>query len=172
MIYFEANDDIEKLIIELNQFEEKLKHKVVRSGLVSLARPVKKSMKANAPQDDGDLAKSINHKLLNKRQKSRLSIDSDEVAILVGPNKKVNGFHKGFIANFIEDGVKPHSIKAIKKHDKTMKFGSGDFFSGEINHPGIKANPFMERSIDQNDQNFEELFYKGMARTLDKIRAQ
>ena len=125
-------------------------------------------MKSLAPKKSGDLAQSINHKSLNKRQKARLSIDDSDVAILAGPNKKVNGENVNWRANFIEGGVKSHFISAKRKK---LKIG-GNVVNKEIAHPGIKANPFMGKAINNNKENSVSLFYQGMTKTLDKIRAQ
>ena len=167
MIDFNGNDT-ESILKALDELEVTLQSKIVRSGLVSAISPVKKDMKSLAPKKSGDLAQSINHKSLNKRQKARLNIDESTVAILAGPNKKVNGENVNWRANFIEGGVKKHFIKAKRKK---LKIG-GNIVSSEIEHPGIKANPFMEKAISNNEANSVSLFYQGMAKTLNKIRAQ
>lgn len=172
MIEFEANNNITDVLKELSKFEDVIKNKAIRSGLVSLSNPVKKSMKANAPNDSGDLAESINHKSLNDRQKSRLNIDNNDVAIVVGPNKKVDGRNVNWRANFIEEGVKSHDIN-VKKTGALKRLKLGEkIISGPVIHPGIKANPFMSKAIQSNESNFEALFYKGLARSLKRVRSQ
>jgi len=175
MITLKIETELSSLLNNLNKFEDVLKNKVVRSGLVASSKPIKKSMQSNAPKNRGDLAKSINHKSLNKRQKARLSISHYETAIVIGPNKKINGTSVAWRANFIENGVKAHSIKSKinKKLGRKLKLKVGNrVIEGDIKHPGIKSNPFMEKSINQNESNMPNLFYKGMARSLGRIRKQ
>ena len=169
MILLNLDSQLSSLLKDLSRLEETLQNKVVRSGLVALSKPLKKSMAANAPKNKGYLAQSINHKSLNKRQKSRLNIAPDDIAILVGPNKKVNGFSQSRKANLVENGVKAHVIEAKAK---ALRIGPIGFASGKIKHPGIKADPFMADSLQNNESNLQGLFYKGMAKSLDRIRAQ
>jgi len=169
MFSLNLGHELSTLLKELNELEDSVKNKVVRSGLVALSKPLKKSMASKAPKDQGYLAQSINHKSLNKRQKSRMNIAADDVAILVGPNKKVNGFSQSRKANLVENGVKAH---VIQSNNKPLKIGPTGYASGKIKHPGIKANPFMANALQDNESNLQGLFYKGMAKSLDRIRAQ
>jgi HK97 gp10 family phage protein len=169
MIDSSFDNQLNDLLKDLNTLEDTLQNKVVRSGLVALSKPIKNDMAANAPKNEGYLEQSINHKSLTKGQKTRLNIDSSDVAILVGPNKKVNGFSQSKKANLVEFGVKAHVIEAKYK---TLKLGPNGFAMGKVKHPGIKANPFMEKALKSNESNITGLFYQGMAKTLDKIRAQ
>jgi HK97 gp10 family phage protein len=169
MFSLNLNNELSTLLKELNELEDVIQSKVVRSGLVTLSKPLKKSMAANAPKDQGYLAQSINHKSLNKRQKSRLNIATVDVAIIVGPNKKVNGFSQSRKANLVENGVKAH---VIQSNNKPLKIGRTGYASGKIKHPGIKANPFMANALQENESNLQDLFYKGMAKSLNRIRAQ
>lgn len=169
MIDLNLDNQLNDLLKDLTRLEETLQNKVVRSGLVALSKPIKKDMAANAPKNQGYLAQSINHKSLNKRQKSRMNIVDSDVAILVGPNKKVNGFSQARKANLVEGGVKAHTIES---KSKVLAIGANGFAAGKIKHPGIKADPFMENALKSNEINISSLFYKGMAKTLDKIRAQ
>lgn len=168
MYTLEVNDQINQVLKELTTFELTVQNKIVRSGLVSLSKPLKKSMATNAPKNKGYLSQSINHKTLRKTQKARLGITETDIAIIVGPNKKVNGFSQSRKANLIEGGVKAHKISP---KDKSIKIGN-NFVSGDIHHPGVAENPFMADSLSQNESNLANLFYQGMTKTLDRIRAQ
>lgn len=169
MFTLDIDEQLTNLLKELTEFELTVQNKVVRSGLVALSKPLKKSMIDNAPKDHGYLAQSINHKSLRPNQKARLNIAADDVAIIVGPNKKVNGFSQSRKANLVEGGVKAH---VIESKNKKLRMGAGGFAEGKIKHPGVKANPFMGDSLEQNESNLSGLFYQGMAKTLDRIRAQ
>lgn len=175
MIYFEGSDDIDNILKSLDTLEEKLQKKTIRSSLVYVAKPIKKDMKTLAPKKSGLLAASINHKQLTKTKKQRVGISDSDAAIIVGPNKKINGSDVAWRANFIEEGVRSHEInsKVTKKLGRSLKLKIGNrVLSGDVVHPGLKANPFMEKSIRQNESNIEERFYQGMAKSLDRIRTQ
>jgi HK97 gp10 family phage protein len=169
MISLKADDQLSTLLNALSELESVMSNKVVRSGLVALSKPIKKSMAAHAPRNQGYLAQSINHKSLTKRQKSRLSMANGDVALLIGPNKKVNGFSQSRKANLVEHGVKAHDITS---KGKPLTIGGSGFAVGKIKHPGIKADPFMANALQDNESNVSGLFYQGMAKSLDRIRAQ
>lgn len=167
-----APNNIDELLAELDQLIVKLQNKAVRSGLVAVAAPVKRTMRELAPKQHGSLAQSVNHRLLNKRQKARLSIADDQVAIIVGPNKKVQGANVAWKANMLEHGIKAHNIKPKKSNKKGVLRIGGDFASGDIKHPGVKANPFMARAIEQHQGDVEPRFYQGLTKALARIRQQ
>jgi HK97 gp10 family phage protein len=175
MIDLNLDNQLSDLLKDLIRLEETLQNKVVRSGLVATAKPIKKDMKSLAPKRSGVLAASVNHKQLTKAQKQRVDIAASDTAIIVGPNKKANGTDVTWRANFIEEGVRPHDINRhyTRKLGRSLKMKiGGRVITGDVKHPGLKANPFMKKSIKQNESNIPNLFYKGMAKTLDRIRAQ
>lgn len=55
----------------------------------------------------------------------------------------------GYIARFIEYGVKTHTIKA--KNGGALAFGGGVFQS--VDHPGISPHPFLRPALDGQAQN-------------------
>lgn len=57
-------------------------------------------------------------------------------------------------AIYIEEGTRPHIIKA--KNAKALRFFSGDkpVFVKQVNHPGTKASPFMEPALSDNIPDF------------------
>jgi HK97 gp10 family phage protein len=175
MITFENSNDIDKILESLLELSATLQVKAIRSGLSSAANPVKASMRSLAPRKSGRLAESVNHRQIKEKEKSGYNVKPNDMAIIVGPNKKIDGTDVTWRANFIEEGVRSHEIntKFTKKLGRSLKLKIGNKVLGKgVTHPGIKANPFMAKSIKQNDSNVPVRFYQGMAKTLDKIRAQ
>lgn len=69
------------------------------------------------------------------------------------------GIHKSvWYAHFIEYGTSPHRIpnatvgkgKNKRANDAVLAFGGGVYRS--VNHPGIKANPFVRRALETKKQ--------------------
>jgi len=69
------------------------------------------------------------------------------------------GIHKSvWYAHFIEYGTSPHRIpnanvgsgKNKRKNDAAVAFGGGVYRA--VNHPGIKANPFVRRALESKKQ--------------------
>ncbi|MCX0246409.1 hypothetical protein [Streptomyces drozdowiczii] len=52
-------------------------------------------------------------------------------------------------APFVNDGTKPHKIRP--KRAKALKFNVGGrtVFATVVNHPGTKANPFLDRALQR-----------------------
>ncbi len=72
-----------------------------------------------------------------------LKIGTNSRGGTVTASLKAKGKH-GFIAPWLEYGVKPHVIKA--KDGGALSFGGGVFQS--VNHPGIRPRPFMRPALD------------------------
>lgn len=162
--------DIATITKNLNNLSVELQTKAIQSGLTKTAGPVKKAMQAGAPKQSGDLAKAVGQKKLTKNQKARLNITTSH-AIIVGPNKKVNGRFRARLGNLIEQGAKAHIIKP-KKNTKGPLLFRGGGFAKYANHPGFTANPFMQRALQQNQQNLTRLFYQGLANRMKKLKTQ
>lgn len=170
--------DFDQVNRDLARLSKEIQDKAIRSGLTRAAGPIKKSMASNAPQKSGDLSQSINQKLVTKGQASRLSPEvrgqlissTSGVAIIVGPNKKVNNKSQVYKAIFAESGTASHVIKP-KTTGGFLRFfgGVGSLFSKKIDHPGAKANPFMQKALTQNESQLQTRFYQGLAARLDKL---
>lgn len=149
---------------DLNNLETDLKTKVVRSGLTEVAKPIARNMKRLAPKDQGDLVRSINRRSLSARAGRRINLwgndraaqlERGQVAVLIGANKKVSGRTLNRLAAWHEFGTKSFTNKGR--------------FEGTQN-PGIKATRFISRSLTTSQSQIERLFYKGVARRLDKLQ--
>ncbi|AIY65196.1 HK97 gp10 family phage protein [Pseudoalteromonas piratica] len=189
MIDFEFNPSIAALNKELDKLENGLKTKAIRAGLRTASAPVKKQMKADAPDRTGRLSKSIGHQtlsgkrkqnallLVGKGQKDTTKLEEEQYAIIVGPNRKVAGINPSYYAHILEFGARSHSISVRKKnHGKTMrisKAGSSStsfyFAKGSVSHPGIKATGWMAKAHDAAANDINAGFYKGLSRYLDRL---
>ena len=178
--------DAEAIQQELRGLSEELKIKAVRAGLVKVATLGVNLMKSTAPVETGTLQKSVSRRQLSRTAMNRLSLGATEaVAMLVGPNRKVNGKYYGRLANITEGGAGPHVIvpKAETRVQgllraqglrgvKRMVLADGrGFFATKVNHPGTRPDPFMLRAYDQSDSQVEGLFYTGVSDYLNRLRS-
>lgn len=175
-----ATVDSQRAIKELNALSDDLQRKAVRSGLVAAVKPVKKDMADLAPDEFGSLSESIGHISLSKSAKSRVGVDAESTALLVGPTKKVmeakmvNGKivsrqrYQGYKANWFEEGVKPHIIKA--KKGGVLRSVADKIWAKEVKHPGIRATHFMARALSGNNSTIPDRFFRRLETILSKSR--
>lgn len=148
--------DPKEAIKQLKQLEEGLQGKAIRAGLTGAIRPILKAMKANVPVDEGALKKSLGRSTLSKRAKSRIGIPVDEVAVLIGPNRKVNTDingvtkkrHQGYKAIWLEYGTMP---------------------GNRPNQAFVPARPFMAPAFENNISEVESRFYDGLQNFIDRV---
>lgn len=132
--------DAEQALRDLGEFERKLRDRAVRSGLVSFIRPIKSTAKQLAPQETGAMARAIGHRQLSRTAKARLGIAESSVALLVGPNRRVNGRYQGRKGLWHEFGT---------EH--------------------MEANPFMAPALERNQGGGETRFYEGLRKAMGKF---
>lgn len=118
---------------KLSDLEKKAGEKIVRRGAAKMGQVVRKEIRANAPRKTGKLHKQI--KYTNKRVRTG------------GYLVKVGAFNDAFYAKFLEGGAKPHVIPG-KRSRKRPSIGGRPFT--KINHPGIKATKFIEKSFKRS----------------------
>lgn len=58
---------------------------------------------------------------------------------------------------FVHEGTRPHQIRAKNKKALANR-RTNQFFGKVVNHPGTKANPFMQRAYDKNKTRIDALF--------------
>lgn len=74
---------------------------------------------------------------------------------------------KAKYAIFVHEGTSPYTIRP--------RGGQALFWKGashpvrRVNHPGIKANPFLRRAIENNQPQIDEFFNQALQDTLDVI---
>lgn len=141
MSYININGGKE-LIEALRTFPEKIQRKVMQQALLDGARIIAEEAKQNVPVDSGDLKNSI--KALrggNKNKKGQI------MARVRAGNKKA------YYAHMIEFGTAAHVIKS--KNGGMLKFTASDgktVKTPSVNHPGIKASPFMRPALDVKER--------------------
>lgn len=128
---------------ELRALEDNIKERAIRAGLVALAAPIKRTAKANAPADTGDMAQAVGHRNINKRQRRRLGMTPGEVGILVGTNRRINGKWQGL---------------------------KGLWHEGGTEH--MTPNPFLLPALQQHEGGGAGRFYQGLSRYLDRQRSK
>lgn len=128
---------------ELKALEDNIKERAIRAGLVAVVAPVKRTAKAIAPAESGDMARAIGHRNINKRQRSRLGFLAGEVGILVGTNRRINGRWQGRKGMWQEHGTEKMS-----------------------------ANPFLWPAMQQNQGGTPKRFYEGLTKYLERQRSR
>lgn len=58
---------------------------------------------------------------------------------------------------YVHEGTRPHQIVARNKRVLANK-RSGDVFGRVVNHPGTKANPFLQRAVDASESDIDGYF--------------
>jgi len=74
-------------------------------------------------------------------------------------------------APFVEFGTAPHVI--VAKNAKVLaNAATGQIFGTRVNHPGTKANPFMERIIAAAQADIDALFVQALEIINTQIASQ
>jgi HK97 gp10 family phage protein len=111
-------------------------HGALRVGLYVGAQLIEAEAKSNCPVESGSLRDSIRTSIKYADQKI--------IAVVKAGGKVQNGARVGY-AHLIEfTGAAPHVIKS--KDGKAISFGGHAYES--INHPGMKAKPFLRPALD------------------------
>ena len=113
--------------------------------LIKLENDAKKEAPVNKQSGGGSLRQSIR----------RFMIGPARGKIEVGSNYGV----------FVHEGTRPHTIRIVNKKVLANK-RSGQFFGRIVNHPGTRANPFLQRAVDMNRSFINEEFAKAVERVL------
>ncbi|MFA6204482.1 MAG: HK97-gp10 family putative phage morphogenesis protein [Gallionella sp.] len=139
----------------LDTFTPKLQKNIMRGALRSGARPIMKQAKINAPVGEpsstnktsyGGYAGALRDTI---RVASRRDNGMQVMASVVAGGRVKKTGAKVFYAHLVEyTGAAPHTITA--KGLKSISFG-GAFFQS-VQHPGMKAQPFMRPALDAQAQ--------------------
>lgn len=114
----------------LDQLPMKIETNILRGALREGAKVVLAEAKANVPVSSGVLRDGL--KISTRYRKGKVSASI-----------KAKGKH-GYLAQWMEFGVKPHHIKG--KDGKPLMIGAG-FVEG-VDHPGISPRPFLRPALD------------------------
>jgi hypothetical protein len=104
-----------------------------RSELREASRQVVNRAKVLAPVDTGRLRASI------KADPPR--IFSLRGSVKVGSNVEY--------AAMVNDGTRPHVIKAVNAKALRFKVGGRTVFARLVHHPGTRARPFLDRALQE-----------------------
>lgn len=58
-------------------------------------------------------------------------------------------FVTAYYGRFVEEGTKPHEISAKPGHMLKFAGSGGPVFTSKVSHPGTKAQPFVQPSVDR-----------------------
>jgi hypothetical protein len=167
MIDFEFSPSVAHMLKELESMESGLGKKAQQQALTFASAPVKKAIKRQAPVKTGALKKSIGHRKFKPAERTELGIAPDDAAIYIGPKNKLQ-----YKANWLENtGAKAHKIKPSRKsgHKYLRFYGT---FAKKVNHPGMKAKPFIGSGWEQTDEVFQTRFFNKVQTFLEKASAK
>lgn len=102
-----------------------------RNELDAAARQVLNRAKVLAPVDTGRLRASI-------RIESRRTLTLRTI-YTIGSDV--------FYAPYVNDGTRPHQIRPKTKKALKFRVGGRTVFAAVVNHPGTRANPFLDRAL-------------------------
>jgi hypothetical protein len=160
MIDLQLNGEQKQAIDTLKGLSANLQQKGVLSALHVAARPLIIAMRASAPDDPATggsrLAMAVNKTRAKPGRKVGtgtgyrvVKSEAEEIALLVGPNKKVNGKYVGYIGWFLEQGAKAHRI-------------------GKGQHPGVAPRRWMSKALQSSESMIQTGFYTGLERWIAK----
>lgn len=123
-----ASADISRLSRALRETGRQ-SYATTQDVLVQSANYILSEMEARVPVDTGNLRDSLG-----------IKIDGDRVIIGADPTKAP-------YAIYVELGTKPHVIEAKNGKALAFQMGGQQVVVRKVNHPGTKANPFMEEAF-------------------------
>lgn len=131
--------DDKELLEKLQQFIDKGLDDAVSQGMEKACIYVEGNAKQNAPVDDGQLRQSITHDV---------DVDSNNVVGYVGTNVEY--------APYVEVGTGIYATNGDGRQDVPWRYQSAD---GKWHTTkGQKANPFMQKAIDESRNNIDKFF--------------
>jgi len=163
------DEKFDRLIRALEKLPDKLYDKVVKRAAKMAVKPMMKIAKARAPHKSGFFKKSIISKLKTYKRNAT-------VIVIMGPENKKDpqtGENPANIAHLIEYGTAAHKIvpRDIKSTPGMPVGGNemGVLFRGSVNHPGIKAQPFMRPAYDLGRVASVERYRTELKKKFDSV---
>lgn len=161
--------EIAEIDRRMKKLSDELQVRATRAGLRAAGKPIVQDAQTMAPIDEGHLYDSINQSLLGKAKaakinlftgaKKRIQIDNPAIAMIIGPNKKIEGEHQGFKGALLEFGTTPGGRVGKRGRMRGVKYQS----------KGITADPFLAPAFESNQSGINARFYKGLTRYLNRI---
>lgn len=181
MIALKTLPDNKQSLERLQGLAGNLQEKGLRSALRGAAKPLAAAMKAAAPDDPRTggtrLAQAINITQAKKGARVRtgrgdrfVDVETDEAAVVVGPNKKVGGQNVAWLAWMLEGGTKPHKIgPKAKNAANRLIIGGRTLPKGQsVTHPGIRPRGWMANAFVAAAGQVEQGFYTGLEQWIKK----
>jgi len=67
---------------------------------------------------------------------------------------------------YVHEGTRPHIIASHGNYPLRNKI-TGQIFGRKVNHPGTRANPFLQRAIDNKSKWIDDTFSKALDNALE-----
>lgn len=83
-----------------------------------------------------------------------------------GPLKGEIGFNAKY-AGWVHDGTSPYTIRPKTK--KALYWKGASHPMRLVRHPGIKANPYLQRAVDDSQEQIDKFFVKAVQNALNVI---
>ena len=117
----------------------------VERVLTKLENTAKKEAPVNKQSGGGSLRQSIKH-------------------FMIGPASGKIEVGAPY-AVFVHEGTRPHTITVVNKKVLANK-RTNQIFGKVVMHPGTKANPFLQRAVDSQQEFINNEFVKAVQRVL------
>ena len=139
---------LNKLKTAVRQSPEMVKREMAGAIKISvnLIRPI---MREEAPSKSGKLSRNI-------------QAISSGLSGSIGPNLRITPY-----ALYIHEGTKPYVIRPKTK--KALYWKGALHPVKKVNHPGIKANPFVERTAERMRVPIQKVFKNTINRIINNI---
>lgn len=142
MITFKV-EGIYKAAQELKQFDFKIRRNIVQSATRAGINVMRTKARQLAPKRTGLLAKQLTTGIKTDRVTGIVTGTLKPKRTKAARRKKIK--HSGHYLHMVVGGTKAHRIEAPK--GEAMKFGGG--YLTRVDHPGARAQPFMDQAYDQ-----------------------
>ena len=145
----------------LAKLEQKARRRVVTSAVRAGNREVIKTARAEAPVDTGTLKRQIRQTI--KMDRMRGIVRGTVKPKRTKSQRKKGQGAQGRVLHIIVGGARPHVIRPKKAN--ALAFGGGAV--KEVQHPGHKGNPFMDRAFRVSHARATRAFSKAFREKMD-----
>lgn len=112
-------------------------HQAIQKTVLKVERNAKREAPVNKSFGGGNLRQSISSKMTGMASG----------AVEVGAE----------YATFVHEGTRPHMI-GVKRSRVLANKRTNQIFGRTVNHPGTKANPFLQRAVDEAAPDIDKYF--------------
>jgi HK97 gp10 family phage protein len=145
-------DGIEELQAKLQAIGPKFDRSVRREAIRKAANVVLKEARARVPVKSGKLKKAL---------AVSITATNEGEGARIGPRKG-----KGRYGHLVEKGVRPHVIRV---RDKKVLAEGRRVFGKQVNHPGVKARPYLEPALEAKRDEVKRVFIAEAKKALDDL---